>query len=163
MKEKAIFATVKRYLDKLNVKYISDPIPGGHAVYCPALSIPGRLKFVSQTIETKDTHLVTYAHCLIYTPSERIDEMAKFVALANYNMLLGNFDLDVDTGEVRHRLFLDCEGFRTLPLAILARYLPIPLLMLRQYGDAILSVAFDSVDAEPTLAQAQKTGVLKKT
>ena len=158
MKAKSIFAAVKRYLDKLNVKYISDPIPGGHSVYCPALSIPGRLKFVSQTIETKDTHLVTYAHCLIYTPSERIDEMAKFVALANYNMLLGNFDLDVDTGEVHYRHFADCGGFEELSEEMLCRNCPIPYVMFLQYGDAIADVATGRSDAETALAPTKAKG-----
>lgn len=158
MKANAIFAAVKRYLERAHLEYVSAPIPGGHSIYCSGLSTPGKLKTISQTIETWDTRLVTYAHCLIFTPPERIDEMAKFVALANYNLLLGNFDLDVDTGEIRYRHFLDCGGFKTLPLTLLARFLPIPLLMLEQYGDAILSVAFDSVDAESALAQAKTNG-----
>ena len=153
MEADAIFAAVTRFLDESRTKYLSAPIPEGHSIYCPGLPTPSRLKTISQTIETWRTHLVTYAHCLIFTPSERIDEMAKFVALANYNAIPGNFDLDVGTGEVRYRLFFDCAGFDTLPSTYLKRRLPLPLLMLHQYGDAILSVADGSSDAEAALAR----------
>lgn len=151
----AIFAAIKRYLEESNTKYFTAPIPEGHSIYCPGLPAPGKLKSISQTIETWRSNLVTYAHCLIFTPAGHIDEMAKFVALANYNLLPGNFDLDVGTGEIRYRLFLDCEGFDSMPPVILNRYLPIPLLMLYRYGDAIVSVANGTSDAESALAQAK--------
>lgn len=159
MEADAIFAAVTRFLDESRIKYLSAPIPEGHSIYCPGLPTPSKLKTISQTIETWRTNLVTYAHCLIFTPTEHIDEMAKFVALANYNEIPGNFDLDVGTGEVRYRLFFDCAGFDTLPAIYLKRHLPIPLLMLHQYGDAILSVADGTSSAESALAQAKRKGM----
>ena len=158
MEADAIFAAVTRFLDESRTQYLSAPIPEGHSIYCPGLPTPSKLKTISQTIETWRTNLVTYAHCLIFTPAEHIDEMAKFVALANYNANPGNFDLDVDTGEIRYRLFFDCANFDTLPSSYLARHLPTPLLMLHQYGDAILSVANGTSTAEAALAQALADG-----
>jgi DNA-binding protein YbaB len=158
MEADAIFAAVTRFLDEAHTEYLSAPIPEGHSIYCPGLSTPSKLKTISQTIETWRTNLVTYAHCLIFTPTEHIDEMAKFVALANCNASPGNFDLDVDTGEIRYRLYFDCASFDTLPSSYLKHHLPIPLLMLDQYGDAILSVANGTSTAEAALAQALVDG-----
>lgn len=159
MEADAIFAAVTRFLDGTRTRYLSAPIPEGHSIYCPGLPTPSRLRTISQTIETWRTNLVTYAHCLIFTPSGHIDEMAKFVALANHDAIPGNFDLDVGTGEVRYRLFFDCAGFDTIPSIYLKRHLPLPLLMLHQYGDAILSVADGTSDAESALIQARASGM----
>ena len=57
------------------------------------------------------------------------------------------------TDEIRYRLFFDCAGFDTLPSTYLKCHLPIPLLILHQYGDAIFSVAHGTADAESALAQ----------
>lgn len=159
MEADAIFAAVTRFLDESRTKYLSAPIPEGHSIYCPGLPTPSRLKTVSQTIETWRTNLVTYAHCLFFTPSKHIDEMARFVALANYDAIPGNFDLDVGTGEVRYRLFFDCAGFDTLPSSYLKPHLSIPLLMLHQYGDAIVSVANGTCSAESALSQAKRNAM----
>lgn len=155
MEADAIFAAVTRFLDGTRTRYHSAPIPEGHSIYCPGLPTPSRLRTISQTIETWRTNLVTYAHCLIFTPSGHIDEMAKFVALANHDAIPGNFDLDVSTGEIRYRLFFDCAGFDTLPFSYLERYLSIPLLLLHHYGDAVFSVAHGTSTAEAALAQAK--------
>ena len=151
MEADAIFAAVTRFLDGSRTRYLSAPIPEGHSIYCPGLPTPSRLRTISQTIETWRTNLVTYAHCLIFTPSGHIDEMAKFVALTNHDTIPGNFDLDVSTGEIRYRLFFDCAGFDTLPFSYLERYLSIPLLLLHHYGDAIFSVAHGTSTAEVAL------------
>lgn len=158
MKADAIFPAVTRFLDESHIEYFSAPIPEGHSIYCPGLSTPSKLKTISQTIETWRTNLVTYAHCLIFTPTEHIDEMAKFVALANCNAIPGNFDLDVDTGEIRYRLFFNCASFDTFPSSFLKRHLPIPLLMLNQYGDAVLSVANGTSTAEVAVTQSLADG-----
>jgi hypothetical protein len=152
MNADAIFDAVKQFLNEAHIGFLSAPIPDGWSVYCPSLSAPNRLQTISQTIETWESCLILYAHCLINTPTERIDEMAKFVAMANFNLLPGNFDLDVGTGEVRYRLFLDCRSFETFPANYLMRFLPLPILMLHQYGDAIVAVADGESDAETALA-----------
>lgn len=151
MKAKAIFTAIKRFLKDSHTDYVTSPIPGGHSITCLDLPSPDMLTNITQTIDIWDTHLFTYAHCPVQVEPEYIDEMAKFIALANYNLLIGNFDLDVDTGEIRFRHYLDCAGFKTLPDAVLRRNLPIPLVMLDQHGDAIASVANGESDAETAL------------
>lgn len=126
MKADEIFTAVTQFLEESHTEYLSAPIPEGHSIYCPGLSTPSKLKTISQTIETWRTNLVTYAHCLIFTPAEHIDEMAKFVALANCNASPGNFDLDVDTGEIRYRLYFDCPASTPFPPPTSSATCPFP-------------------------------------
>lgn len=58
----------------------------------------------------------------------------EFVTRANYGMILGNFELDLNDGEVRFKTAIDAEGSELTPtllqpavhanLAMLARYFP---------------------------------------
>lgn len=152
MNAKAIFNAVMRHLKKTRTPYVWTEIPDGYSIYCPILPGPAKLDNISQTIETWNSRMRIYAHALIHVAPEYIDEVAKFVALANYGLCPGNFDLDVSTGEVRFRHFLDCEGYRRLPDAVLQRTLALPLLMLRLYGDALVSVATGTLPATSALS-----------
>lgn len=156
MDKEAIFSAVKRYLDAAHVKYDTESTTDGYTFFCPKLRIENSLGAVSQTIKIWGTHMAIYAHCPVKAAPEHVAETAKFLALANYDLILGNFDLDVDTGEIRYRHFVACEGFKELSEKMFCRVCPIPYVMLLQYGDAIAAVATGRSDAESALAQAKK-------
>ena len=156
MDQKAISSAVKRYLDAAHVQYATESTPDGTTFFCPKLRIENSLESVSQTIKTWGTHMAIYAHCPVKAAPEHVAETAKFLALANYGLILGNFDLDVDTGDIHYRHFFDCGGFEELSEEMLCRSCPIPYVMLLQYGDAIAAVATGRSDAETALAQAKK-------
>lgn len=46
------------------------------------------------------------------TPADRRLAMAEFLTRANYGMLIGNFEMDFDDGEVRYKTSIDVEGDR---------------------------------------------------
>lgn len=159
MDTEAIFAAVKQYLEAAHFEYLTEDTPDGYVLTCPELRIKNSLGTVSQTIRIWDTHMAIQAHCPIKAAPEHIGETAKFLALANYDLILGNFDLDVHTGEVLYRHFLECGGFEVLPAEVLYRHCPIPLVLLRQYGDDIAAVATGRSDAESAFAEAKEKAI----
>lgn len=150
---KAVFAAVRRYVVRQHGRHTESEIPGGYAIHCPSIRFRRWRRKLSLTLEVLGTHLFSRASFSVRTPPERMDEMAKFVALANYNQVLGHFDLDVETGEVRYSHDLECSGFAKVPSMPLKRHLPIPLLMIGQYGEAIAAVANGKADAETALGK----------
>ena len=158
MDKEAIFSAAKQYLDGALTKYVTETTPDGYTLFCPKLRIKNSLGAVSQTIEIWETHMAIYAHCPVKAPPEHVGETAKFLALANYDLIPGNLDLDVETGEVSYRYFVECEGFEELPVEMLCRFCPIPYLMLLQYGDAIAAVAAGRSDAESAFSQVKAKG-----
>jgi len=54
--------------------------------------------------------VVFYCYCPVICPEGRRLAMMEFLTRANYGMNVGNFELDLDDGEVRFRSGLDVEG-----------------------------------------------------
>lgn len=159
MDKDAIFAAVMRYLEAVGAECEVVTTPDGYTLSCPASGTGSPLKAVPQTFEIWGTHLAVSAHCPVQAAPGHVAETAKFLALANYDLIPGRFDLDLATGKVCYRHCVDCAGFAELPIETLSRFCPIPCLMLRQYGDAIAAVATGRSDAESALAQAKKKGM----
>lgn len=53
---------------------------------------------------------VFYAVAEVGAPEDRRQAVAEFLTRANYGLLIGNFELDVDDGEVRYKSSVDLEG-----------------------------------------------------
>lgn len=85
-------------------------------------------------VNEEEGQCVFYSIAPIEVPESKRPAMAEFIARANYTILLGNFDLDFDDGEVRYRTGIDVvEDHLTLPLfrsvvidnlAMMDQYLP---------------------------------------
>lgn len=159
MEQEAIITAVKQFLDDAHVKYRTKSNTDGHCIFHTRMRMPNSSKSVAQTIDIRETHMAIYAHFPIKAAPEHIAETAKFLALANYDLLLGNFDLDMETGNIRYRHFLECGGFEALPEEVLCRHCPIPAVMLGRYGDAIAAVATGRSDAESAFAEAKSKGI----
>ena len=54
----------------------------------------------------------------VRVPEERRVEVAKFLTRANYGLLIGNFELDMDDGEVRYKTAIDVENSELTPALI---------------------------------------------
>lgn len=132
----------------------------GPSIHCPDIPVPNNLQTVSLTIDIGDSGLRVCARPPLLTPKQRIGAMAEFLALVNYELLIGHFDLDVHTGEISFRLFLDCSGFEKIPPVVLKRHLPIPLLMFREFGDALSAVATAATTPAAAFAQSRQSPLL---
>lgn len=87
----------------------------------------------------KQQMLVSVARWPKEVPDERQMEMAHFLHLANFGLLLGCFELDFDQGDLRYRCCLYQPGPQPLKQA-LRRYLFTPALMLERYAPGIQAV-----------------------
>jgi hypothetical protein len=53
---------------------------------------------------------IFYSILPVNVPPNRLGAMAEFIARANYGMIIGNFELSYDDGEVRYKTSIDVEG-----------------------------------------------------
>ncbi|TNF32209.1 MAG: hypothetical protein EP329_10975 [Deltaproteobacteria bacterium] len=65
---------------------------------------------VAAVARSADERLIFYAFGEQDTPEERRAEVMELVTRANYAMLIGNFELDLEDGEVRFKVAVDLEG-----------------------------------------------------
>ena len=71
----------------------------------------------------------------------------------NYGLLLGNFEMDYDEGEVRFRTSLMAEG--SLTHEVLDRYIQMPAAMLDRYAPGLAAIVADGEIAGEALRRVQ--------
>ena len=62
--------------------------------------------------------LMVYAFAPLAAPEETRPAVCEFVARANYGMRIGNFELDLNDGEIRYKSSLDFEDVGLTPIMI---------------------------------------------
>jgi hypothetical protein len=62
----------------------------------------------------EDDQLLVYSIIPFVVPIERRTEAALYLTRANFGLSIGNFELDLDHGEVRYKTSIDVEGAEIL-------------------------------------------------
>lgn len=86
-------------------------------------------------------------------PDARRLETAEYLHRINYGLLLGNFEMDYDEGEVRFRTSLMAEG--SLTHEVLDRYIQMPAAMLDRYAPGLAAIVADGEIAGEALRRVQ--------
>lgn len=63
-----------------------------------------------------EQRVLFYSYLPARVPVDRRHAMAEFVLRANYGLMLGNFELDLDDGEVRFKTSIDVDGAELSPV-----------------------------------------------
>lgn len=84
---------------------------------------------------------IFYAVCTVKVPESQRAAMAEFITRANYAMRIGNFELDLDDGEVRFKSALDFEGVQ-LNDALIRNAIGPAVQTFDRYLPGIMAVAF---------------------
>ena len=95
----------------------------------------------------------------IYSPVNgdpaHIDELVKYIAMANYGLANGNFDIDVSDGEVRYKIYVNCKDLEKLPAQIIKDSIYAGWCMMDRYGNGIAALAMGFSDAETEIKRAE--------
>ena len=86
---------------------------------------------------------------------KNMDELVKYVAMANYGLANGNFDVDVEDGEVRYKIYVTCKGLEKLPEEIIKDSIYTGWCMIERYGNGIAALAMGFSDAETEIKKAE--------
>jgi hypothetical protein len=113
----------------------------------------GNWLYFAQVREEQE-QVIFYSVLQTFIPEDRRSAVAEFMTRVNYNLLMGNFEMDFEDGQVRFRTSIDVEGGQLTPImvrnlaytnvAVMNRYLP-----------GVLEVAFDRVLPGEALARAE--------
>jgi hypothetical protein len=98
---------------------------------------------------------VFYSLCPITIPEHKRPEIAEFITRANYDMVIGNFEMDLDDGEVRFKTSIDVEDTELSP-PLLKPLLYANVLMMDQYLPGLMAVIY--ADKSPVDAIADVEG-----
>ena len=98
---------------------------------------------------------IFYSVVLETAPPEHRPEVMKFVTLANYGMQVGNFELDLEDGEVRFKTSVDVEGIE-LGEDMLRNMVELNILMMGLYYDGLIAVMRGGMTAEQAIAEIEE-------
>ena len=82
-----------------------------------------------------------------------LKEMTEFICRVNYRLTFGNFNIDVNDGEIQFQMAIDCHGVDEPSQEVIRRALLMPHAMFEQYGTAILDIMFGRDDAKHAFEQ----------
>ena len=90
---------------------------------------------------------IFYSRAPVEAPEDKRLAMAEFLTRANYNLILGNFEMDFSDGEIRYKTSIDVEGDRLTP-ALIKPIIYSNLQMMDKYLPGITSVIEGSESPE---------------
>jgi len=103
----------------------------------------------------EDDEIVVYlSRCPVFVPEERRTAAMEYLTRANYGLRIGNFELDLDDGEVRYKSSLDVEGDELTP-ALVKRIMRPNLITMDRYLPGLMRVIYGSADPAKEIADLE--------
>lgn len=102
------------------------------------------------TTQEERSQFAFYSVADFSVPEERIPAVAEYICRANFGLMIGNFELDFDDGQVRFKTSVDVEGAALEPL--LEALFNSNLYLFDLYAPGLRAVAFEGAspaDAQP--------------
>ena len=78
-------------------------------------------------------------------PPDKRGQVAEVLVRANYGLLIGNFELDMDNGDLRYKTSVDVDGGQLTPKMV-QNLIAVNVGTLNRYVPAVLSVIYGNVD-----------------
>ena len=104
----------------------------------------------------EQAQLLFYSLCPVKAPEDRRMAVAELLTRANYGLFIGNFELDMDDGEIRYKTSIGVEGERLSP-ALVRPLVYANVLMMDRYLPGIMSVLYGDVAPAEAVARTEGT------
>ena len=120
------------------------------------INLKSKIKSGRIFVDIKKDCYAVYLYAPISGDKNNMGELIKYITMANYGLLNGNFEVDTDDGEIRYKTFVNCDGLQSLSPAVIQDSIYIGCLMMDRYGDGIAALALGFSDAETEIKKAEK-------
>jgi hypothetical protein len=98
---------------------------------------------------------VFYSLCPVNAPEDKRLAIAELLTRINYDMVIGNFELDFSDGEIRYKTSIDVEG-ESLSFALIKQLVYANVMMMDTYLPGIFSVIYGNVEPKDAIAQIEE-------
>jgi len=119
-----------------------------------------RLQSIRTVIHVYDEFFIVYAYCPIKADirdEAMMNAVSEFINRANYGMCTGNFEFDFRDGEIRYKIYVNCED-GVMPSKELLGYniFYCPYMRLETYADGLLNVMFGGMSAQEAVDKCEQ-------
>ena len=151
---KSIANAVKNALaaEELNFSFDED-----NGLFRFNFTIEGPIHSLDFFIDIRDSNYIVYAVPPIVADAKNSSVMAaiaEFFCRANYELAYGNFDIDFSDGEIRYRVFVDCDGI-TPSKDMIKSSIVVILSIFERYAPGIAAVLFSSANPEEQINKCE--------
>ena len=102
-----------------------------------------------------DNQFIFYSVVPNRAPKEAKPAVMEFITRANYNLLMGNFEMDPEDGEVRFKTSIDVSGDDLTP-ALVKNVVYFNLIAMDKYMESLMKVMFGGLPAKAAFKEAVK-------
>jgi hypothetical protein len=103
---------------------------------------------------TDRAQFVFYSICPVSVPESKRLALAEFIARANYGTIIGNFELDFVTGEIRYKTSIDISG-SSLAYSQIKQLVYANVMMVDEYLPGIRAVIDNSTEPKNAIASIE--------
>lgn len=114
---------------------------GGNAFFTIRMKLRCRLQTAQMIILVREDNFSTITTLPLAADENHRLAMAEFLTRINWGMRNGNFEMSMDTGEIRFKTYLHTGAHPLDPSGVRVATL-LPFLMIDRFGDALLEVLF---------------------
>lgn len=132
-------------------------LPGESVLQIPFQGENGRWNCYAQARED-NKQFVFYSLSPITAPEEKRLAIAEFISRANYGMMIGNFELDFNDGEIRYKTSIDISG-DNLSFALIKNLVYTNVSMMDKYLPGIMSVIQGDASPEQAITKIETTAI----
>jgi hypothetical protein len=160
-----LFQTLQAFLQEMELP--ATLLPGNTIVQIPNyIGVNGRWTLFAQAVEDKQ-QVILYSICPITIPAAKRAPLAEFITRANYGLLIGNFEMDYNDGEVRFKTSsvapADLIAASDLGKAVLAQLLHLNVVTMDRYLPGIMAVASTNTTPTDLIAEIETAEMLPLT
>ena len=152
MEKEEIIDAVRDYLDADDWHYEYD---AERNVIRAGVELKCKLKNARMIIRFRKTDYNVYMISPVSADAENLGEVLRFAAMANYGLANGNFEVDVEDGEIRYKSYVDCDGLETLPKELFDDGINACWAMMDRYGNGFAALAMGFSDADTEIKKAE--------
>ena len=102
----------------------------------------------------KEQQMIFYSLFPVNVPEAKRLAIAEFITKANYGMMIGNFELDFQDGEIRFKTSIDVEN-DCLTSALIKNLVAANIAMMDRYMPGLMSVIYGNVSPDEAIAQIE--------
>ncbi|MBQ9336940.1 MAG: hypothetical protein IJS14_06560 [Lentisphaeria bacterium] len=148
-----IVDAVRNWLDKDDWKYEYD---ADKNVIRSGINLKSKLKNCKIIIIFNDDSYLVILSAPVNGDTDNLDELMKYLTMVNFGLSNGNFELDVRDGEIRYKVFVNCNGLESLPEEIIQDSIYVGCFMMEKFGDGIAALALGFSDAATEIEKAEQ-------
>jgi len=147
--------TIEKALNDLHLKYMTVVENDHQIVFKLGMTLENGRTDSFIDVRKKDNQVLIYAVCPTNIPPAQRARIAEFITRANYCLILGNFEMDFNDGELRFKLAYNYDDTFPPSEEVFKKSFFTSLNMLDRYLPGIMSVVYANCNPANAIMQIE--------